>query len=120
MAVWEDVSKQHPKVYRVWTAYADFLMCAFIHAALLMPTLILLYMIDLHSRHQEHNKARSILKIAANRQGFDWPEAIWDLWISFETRYGSIESLMTARNKIAELTEALTKKRMEVRVRNYV
>jgi hypothetical protein len=75
------------------------------------PTLIIYVL--LARRHNEYPKARSVLKIASNRQGLDWPEAIWAVWITFEERYGSVDNVSAAKAKVATLTDALNKKRQQ-------
>jgi len=66
------------------------------------------------SRHAEYPRARSTLKIAAKRVGMDWPEVIWDMWLSFEHHHGSIEQVNTALMQISVLSEDLARRRAEV------
>jgi hypothetical protein len=44
----------------------------------------------------------------------DWPEAIWDMWMSFENHHGTIEQVNTALMQISSLAEDLARNRLEV------
>ncbi|KAG7527949.1 hypothetical protein FFLO_06491 [Filobasidium floriforme] len=88
--IWEHVCKVRPKDYQAWTGQVEFLI-----------------------RHEHIPQARTALKIAANRQGMDWPQAIWSRWISFEETHGSIEQVVAAHSKVASLSDALARQMAE-------
>jgi len=70
-----------------------------------------------HLRRHEHiAEARSALKVAANRQGMDWPQAIWSRWISFEECYGAIEQVTAAQLKVAALSDSLARQLADVSI----
>lgn len=89
--VWDDMCKSRPKECKAWIGRAEFLI-----------------------RHAEYARARSTLKIAAKRVGMNWPEVIWDTWLSFEHHHGSIEQVNTALTQISILSEDLARRRAEV------
>jgi hypothetical protein len=44
----------------------------------------------------------------------DYPEAVYEAWISFEERWGSAKELEDALSRVRKLTEALNEKRAKV------
>lgn len=47
-------------------------------------------------------------------KNLDWPEAMWDAWISFEQVYGSVESLEDAFDRIEHAQVQITMRRAKV------
>lgn len=43
-----------------------------------------------------------MFKDASQRKGVDWPEVIWDRWISFEYQFGSLEDIGKTTNAVKE------------------
>lgn len=66
----------------------------------------------LFRRNNEYNKARTVYKIAVGKPALDWPEGVWSAWLLFEDYYGTVESVIAAKTRVASLTEAATKKQM--------
>ena len=52
-----------------------------------------------HSRQHLYDDARKVFRDIANKN-LDWPEAIWEAWISFEQLHGSVEQLEDALDRI--------------------
>lgn len=57
-------------------------------------------------RNHELAKARTAFKQAASRHNIDWQEAVLEAWITFETYWGSAESLDAALSRVQSVREA--------------
>ncbi|KIP09711.1 hypothetical protein PHLGIDRAFT_22785 [Phlebiopsis gigantea 11061_1 CR5-6] len=69
VVMWEDATKFYKSSYLAWTAYTDVLI-----------------------KQRLNADARKAFKDVANKN-LDWPEAVWDAWVSFEQVHGSLEEL---------------------------
>ncbi|KAI0769831.1 RNA-binding protein Prp24 [Fomes fomentarius] len=76
LILWEDATKYYKNSYLAWTAYTDVLI-----------------------RQHLYDDARQVFREIAMRN-LDWPEAIWDAWISFEQLHGSVIELEDALDRI--------------------
>ena len=69
----------------------------------------------LYRKHQQHETARKTYKDIASKN-IDWPEAIWDAWLTFEQVYGSVEQIDECLDKVEKARNQVTAKRAKVRV----
>ncbi|KAH9926083.1 RNA-binding protein Prp24 [Amylocystis lapponica] len=67
--MWEDATKRHKASYLTWTAYTDVLI-----------------------KQARYDDARKVFSDIAMKN-IDWPEAIWDTWLSFEQLHGTAEDI---------------------------
>ena len=65
------------------------------------------------SRTHDYDEARSVFKDIAMRN-IDWPEAVWDAWLSFEQVYGSVEQMEEALDKIERARNQVNARRAKV------
>ncbi|KZO99622.1 hypothetical protein CALVIDRAFT_534036 [Calocera viscosa TUFC12733] len=89
--VWGSAVKQYANSYLAWSLYAQFIWQ------------------DL----RDPERARRIYKEAAARNQLDWPEAIFDAWIDFEHRFGTVEEVEAAVIRVKQLSEKLAVKRQQ-------
>ncbi|KZT61784.1 hypothetical protein CALCODRAFT_490685 [Calocera cornea HHB12733] len=89
--VWGGAVKQYANSYIAWSLYAQFIWQ------------------DL----RDPDRARRIYKEAAARNQLDWPEAIFDAWIDFEHRFGTVDEVETAMIRVKQLSEKLAVKRQQ-------
>lgn len=47
-----------------------------------------------------HDEARKVFHEVAGKPHLDWPEAVWDAWVSFEQLYGSPVQIDDALDRI--------------------
>ncbi|KZT27355.1 hypothetical protein NEOLEDRAFT_1060705 [Neolentinus lepideus HHB14362 ss-1] len=76
VAVWESTAKHYKTSYLAWTSYADALI-----------------------KQSQYDKARAVYADVSTKN-VDWPEAIWQAWLSFEHLYGSVEDIEICMDKI--------------------
>ncbi|KAG9056261.1 Splicing factor [Serendipita sp. 407] len=61
-------------------------------------------------------EARRVFKDASQRKGLDWPEAIWEKWLTFEYQFGSLDDIdraIAATKEFKVKEEARRKKAWE-------
>jgi hypothetical protein len=91
-AIWESLTKSHPSSYLVWTAWATFETST----RFALP------------------KARTIYTTAlAKAASLDWPEAVFDAYLTFEEHHGTLETLMSAREKVEKAQGLVAVKRQK-------
>lgn len=61
-----------------------------------------------------YEEARKILRDIAVKN-IDWPEAIWEAWVSFEHVHGSVEELEDCLDRIERARKQVNAKRAKVR-----
>ncbi|KAF8635933.1 hypothetical protein AX15_000104 [Amanita polypyramis BW_CC] len=76
IGVWQSASKVNKSNYLVWMAYLETLM-----------------------RHQMHDQVRVVFE-DIHRKQLDWPELIWELWISFEHIHGTVDQVDECLDKV--------------------
>ncbi|KAL4250529.1 hypothetical protein ABKN59_002266 [Abortiporus biennis] len=76
IALWEDTTKHYKTSYLAWTAYTDVLI-----------------------RQQMYDDARKVFKDIVMKN-LDWPEAMWEAWISFEHLHGTVQELEEAMDRV--------------------
>ncbi|KAF8349290.1 hypothetical protein F5887DRAFT_945363 [Amanita rubescens] len=76
IGVWQSASKINKSSYLVWTAYVETLV-----------------------KHQMYEQVRALFDDIHKKQ-LDWPESIWELWISFEHLHGSVDQVDECLDKI--------------------
>ncbi|KAI0712607.1 RNA-binding protein Prp24 [Earliella scabrosa] len=76
LVLWEDTTKHYKTSYLAWTSYTEVLV-----------------------RQNMHDDARKVFRDIAMKN-LDWPEAVWEAWISFEQLHGSVEQLEDALDRI--------------------
>ncbi|KAK2465199.1 hypothetical protein APHAL10511_002553 [Amanita phalloides] len=76
IGVWQSATKINKSSYLVWTAYIETLM-----------------------RHQMYDQVRAVFEDIHKKQ-LDWPELIWELWMSFEHLHGSVDQVDDCLDKI--------------------
>ncbi|KAF8630909.1 hypothetical protein AX17_005267 [Amanita inopinata Kibby_2008] len=85
--VWQSATKISKSSYLVWTSYIETLM-----------------------KHKMHDEARAIFE-DIHKKHLDWPEAIWELWISFEHLYGTVDQIDACLDKIEKAQNQVNARR---------
>ncbi|TCD69018.1 Splicing factor [Steccherinum ochraceum] len=86
---WKDAAKHYKNSYLVWTSYTDALI-----------------------RTQHYDQARSVFK-DVSLKNIDWPEAIWDAWLSFEQVYGTAVQMDECLDRIERARGQVNAKRIK-------
>ncbi|KAF8310458.1 hypothetical protein DL93DRAFT_2230235 [Clavulina sp. PMI_390] len=90
MDVWEKAVKHYKKHWHVWTSFIDFLTMT----------------------AKNFPRARKAFReFSGAHLAVDYPEAVYEAWISFEEKWGTSEELHAARTKVKKLENALAEKR---------
>ncbi|KAI1794811.1 RNA-binding protein Prp24 [Ganoderma leucocontextum] len=76
LVMWEDATKFYKTSYLAWTAYTEVLI-----------------------KGQMYDDARKVFRDIANKN-LDWPEAIWEAWISFEQLHGTVEQIEDVLDRV--------------------
>ncbi|KAI0700046.1 RNA-binding protein Prp24 [Cerioporus squamosus] len=76
LILWEDATKHYKTSYLAWTSYTDVLI-----------------------RQHLYDDARRVFRDVAHKN-LDWPEAIWEAWVSFEQLHGFVEQIEDALDRI--------------------
>ncbi|KIM89071.1 hypothetical protein PILCRDRAFT_812968 [Piloderma croceum F 1598] len=76
ISVWQTTTKHYKTSYVAWMSYTDMLI-----------------------RKDQYDDARSLFSDLAYKN-LDWPEAIWEAWISFEHQHGSVAELEACLDKV--------------------
>ncbi|KAI0669180.1 RNA-binding protein Prp24 [Trametes maxima] len=76
LIMWEDTAKHYKTSYLAWTAYTEIL-----------------------TKQRMYEDARKVFRDIAPKH-LDWPEAVWDAWVSFEQLYGSVEQIEEALDRV--------------------
>ncbi|ORY01547.1 hypothetical protein K493DRAFT_405534 [Basidiobolus meristosporus CBS 931.73] len=71
--------------------------------------------IEFEKQHNTVSKVQSIFKQACQKQ-MDWPERIFEAWLSFEHEAGSIESLELAYSRIMQQRKILQQREEQTRL----
>ncbi|PSR71958.1 hypothetical protein PHLCEN_2v12168 [Hermanssonia centrifuga] len=87
LIMWEDTTKRFKASYLAWTAYAD-----------------------LFIKQGMYDDARKLFRDVANKN-LDWPEALWEAWISFEHVHGSLEQLEDCLDRVERARKHVNMKR---------
>ncbi|KAK7690329.1 hypothetical protein QCA50_006986 [Cerrena zonata] len=74
--LWQSAAKHYKTSYLAWSEYADALV-----------------------KHQQYDAARATYKDVAFKN-IDWPEALWEAWLSFEHLHGSVEEVEECLDRI--------------------
>ncbi|PPR05354.1 hypothetical protein CVT24_007968 [Panaeolus cyanescens] len=85
--VWKSVSEKNKNSYQVWLLYTEAL-----------------------TKHQRFDEAREIFQNVHSKQ-LDWPEMVWEAWLSFEHVNGSLEDIENCMDKIERAQFQTQKKR---------
>lgn len=48
-------------------------------------------------------------------KNLDWPEPIWEAWISFENTYGSVQEIEECLDRVERARNQVNKRRARVR-----
>jgi len=67
------------------------------------------------SKHQRFDEVREIFT-EIHTKSLDWPEAIWEAWISFENAHGTVEELEECLDKIDRAQYQTNARRARVRL----
>ncbi|KAF8895465.1 hypothetical protein BD779DRAFT_1619135 [Infundibulicybe gibba] len=76
LEVWEGAAKFYKNSYLVWISYTDALI-----------------------KCEHYDQARSVFQDIHMKQ-IDWPEAIWEAWITFEHLHGSVDDILACLDKV--------------------
>ncbi|THG99405.1 hypothetical protein EW026_g2934 [Hermanssonia centrifuga] len=87
LIMWEDTTKRFKASYLAWTAYTD-----------------------LFIKQGMYDDARKLFRDVANKN-LDWPEALWEAWISFEHVHGSLEQLEDCLDRVERARKHVNMKR---------
>ncbi|KAJ2935129.1 hypothetical protein H1R20_g1982, partial [Candolleomyces eurysporus] len=74
--VWKSATKKARSSYLLWTYYTDLLV-----------------------KLKQYDEARAIF-VDVHKKKLDWPEAVWEAWISFEHLYGSVDDIDSCLEKV--------------------
>ncbi|PFH53912.1 hypothetical protein AMATHDRAFT_186548 [Amanita thiersii Skay4041] len=74
--LWQSAVKVNKSSYQVWTLYIETLM-----------------------RHEMYEDVRALFE-DIHKKNLDWPEVIWELWISFEHLHGDVNQIDVCLDKI--------------------
>lgn len=66
-----------------------------------------------YSKANRHADARAVFS-DISRKRLDWPEAVWEAWVSFEQLYGSVDDLETCLDKVEQAQIQVSNQRMRV------
>ncbi|EPQ51022.1 hypothetical protein GLOTRDRAFT_66218 [Gloeophyllum trabeum ATCC 11539] len=75
-ALWEATAKHYKTSYLAWTLYAEALI-----------------------KQNQYDQARAVY-VDVSTKNVDWPEAIWQAWLSFEHLYGSVDEIERCMDKV--------------------
>jgi len=107
IAVWQKAAKYYKTSYLVWMSYTDVLMCvAFFCFKDIVDQ-------SFHSKQDRHDEARAVFKDLCMKN-LDWPEAIWEAWISFEHLFGSVQEVDACLDKIERAQYQVNMRRAKV------
>ncbi|PCH39752.1 hypothetical protein WOLCODRAFT_136486 [Wolfiporia cocos MD-104 SS10] len=87
LIIWEDATRHYKTSYLAWTSYTEVLI-----------------------KKGLYDDVRKVFRDICMKN-LDWPEAMWDAWISFEQVYGSVESLEDAFDRIERAQVQITMRR---------
>lgn len=94
--VWKSAAKRARSSYLLWTNYTDLLVYA-------LPSLPAIKCTHAHRlqyrKLKQYDEARAIFS-DVHKKKLDWPEAVWEAWISFEHLYGSVEDIESCLEKV--------------------
>ncbi|KAF8798785.1 hypothetical protein BYT27DRAFT_7202479 [Phlegmacium glaucopus] len=76
LKVWQSAAKHFKSSYLIWLNYTDALI-----------------------KHQKFDEARKVFTDIHTKQ-LDWPEALWEAWMSFEHLHGTLEEIESCLDKI--------------------
>ncbi|EIN12540.1 hypothetical protein PUNSTDRAFT_81810 [Punctularia strigosozonata HHB-11173 SS5] len=76
LEVWKGATKHYKNSYIAWTAYTDLLV-----------------------KQHDYETARAVFSDVCLKN-LDWPEAIWEAWLSMEHLHGSLEQLEACMDKV--------------------
>lgn len=65
-------------------------------------------------KHEQYDEARKVFTDIHTKQ-LDWPEALWEAWISFEHLHGSLEEVESCLDKIEKAQYQTNARRAKVR-----
>ncbi len=65
------------------------------------------------SRQHLYDDARRVFRDIAHKN-IDWPEAIWEAWVSFEQLHGSVEQIEDALDRIERARTQVNNRRAKV------
>ncbi|KAG8214448.1 hypothetical protein J3R82DRAFT_9471 [Butyriboletus roseoflavus] len=95
IALWASAAAHYKFSWAVWVAYTDVLI-----------------------RTDRHDAARSAFQDVSTKN-LDYPEALWDAWLSFEHAHGSLASLEDALVRVERARTQVEARRMRVAQKAY-
>lgn len=105
--------KHYRKHYHVWTAFIEFLVYV---VTFFCCRKTLNSDVVRSSTAKDLLRARKAFKeFQGSHLAVDYPEAIYEAWITFEERWGDAKQLEEAVSRVRKLTDALNDKRSRVR-----
>ena len=66
-----------------------------------------------YRRKDQYYEARNLFSDLAYKN-LDWPEAIWEAWVSFEHQHGSVEELEACLDKVERAQYQVNMRRAKV------
>ncbi|EIW80918.1 hypothetical protein CONPUDRAFT_103939 [Coniophora puteana RWD-64-598 SS2] len=76
IALWQATAKHYKSSYLAWTTYTDILI-----------------------KYDRHDVVRSAFQDVSTKN-IDWPEVIWEAWLSFEHSFGSLDEIENAIERV--------------------
>ena len=67
----------------------------------------------LDRKHNLYEDARKLYK-DISMKNLDWPEAIWEAWISFENTFGSVQEIDECLDRVERAQTQVNKRRAKV------
>lgn len=119
LSVWEQAVKHYKKHWHVWTSFIDFLvyvptdpLCA----SHVTEGVIKIQLIPRNTVKDFPRTRKAFKEFSGSHLAVDYPEAVYDAWISFEERWGGQKELHDALTRVKKLGDALADKRARVSV----
>ena len=67
-----------------------------------------------YRRRRRYDEARKIYR-DISMKNLDWPEAVWEAWVSFEQLYGTLEQIEDALDRVQRAQTQVNARRAKVR-----
>lgn len=66
-------------------------------------------------KQEKYDETRTVFKDVSTKN-IDWPEAIWEAWLTFENLHGSVEDIHTCMDRIERAQQQVNFRRAKVKL----